>query len=73
MLRVWVHTHIYINSGFCIHVFASRSIYIRNFIRVYSLRLKKTDVFDFDKLYLIARLQNFCVNSKINKSLLKYL
>jgi hypothetical protein len=40
----------------------------------YSLCLKKIVVVDFDQLYLTVRLiQNFYINSKINKLLLKYL
>jgi hypothetical protein len=40
----------------------------------YSLRLKKSDVFDFQTSCLTDRLiQKFYVNYKINKSLLKYL
>ena len=41
---------------------------------VYSLRLKKTDIFFcFDQSYLtVYFIQIFCANSKIDKSLLKY-
>jgi len=40
----------------------------------YSLRFKKIVVVNFDQSCLTARLiQNFCANSKIDKSLLKYL
>ena len=56
---------------------AHRVVYMRDgevTTRPYSLRLKKTVVVDFDQSCLTAHLiQNFYTNSKIDKSLLKYL